>query len=147
MNPALRHFLETALAAKIQARRGWRAPARIKRFDGSLFRRVEKTKGIAADADRTGLDNTEHRGSSNRRVNRIANVASGWLDATMPFLATVENTFLMDPRRDYAVRLARFENLRIDFGRLIEILHLLWMHHVTLVAAKQPGGFRFDVIA
>jgi len=56
MNPALWHLLETAIAAKIQTGRGWRAPAGIERFDRSIFGRVEETERVAADTDRARLD-------------------------------------------------------------------------------------------
>src|SRR5580765_5303094 len=80
-----------------------------------------------------------------------AKVASGWLEATMPFFAIMENSFVIDSCRDVRRalddwrRLARFENLRVELGRLVEILHFLGMHHVTLVAAKQSCRFGFDV--
>ena len=49
------------------------------------------------------LDDTQHRRRRDRRIDGIAaahenlrrrpSVASGWLDATMPFFAIVENCF------------------------------------------------------
>src|ERR1051325_5304694 len=43
--------------------------------------------------------------------------------------------------------LACFENLRIEYSGLVEVLHFLGMDHVTLVAAKQPSRFGLHITA
>src|ERR1043165_2697163 len=74
MNSALRHFLETALAAEFQARRRWRSTAGIEGFDFLFFGGIEKAKGIATDADGARFDHAEHCCGCDCRLDSIAAV-------------------------------------------------------------------------
>src|SRR5262245_14133146 len=71
MNAALRHFFETVLATKLQARRIWRPAAGIQSLDPLLLSGIEKTERVAADTDRRRFDDTEHGRRRDGRVDGV----------------------------------------------------------------------------
>ena len=100
VNPALGHLLEAAFAAEIQTHRVRRPTAGVERFDRSILGGIKRQKAslpIPMDDGSTTPSTAAVAIAASMalppfmRISTPANVASGWLEATMPFLARTEN--------------------------------------------------------